>query len=405
MSDILNEIGERVRGYRDYLFEMLNEIVSIPTINPPGDNYYKMATVLESRLRELGLSTMLILTTDEGCGLTEDSPPRYSVIGERFIEKRPVIHLNGHIDVVPITSGWTKDPFKMVVEGDRIYGRGSADMKGTIASMLTAIKVISDMSIDVGVQASFTCDEETGGDAGAGYLSREGYLKGDLGIVEGIHGPVITNGNKGLLWNEVSVLGRASHGSRPYLGLNAFKGAMKVAESLFSLEDEMRDVLTKMDVFDERHRYITMNIGGLAGGGTKPNTVCDRFSFTIDSRIIPEVTPDNIDKKVRERVKEALEGTEFNYEVKKIADIGAIIGLKDDNLKEKIGRAFYEVTDIEPKFCLAPFFSDMRHLVACGMPTIGIGCDCDGVHGDDEWVSLDGLLKMSEVIVNIARNL
>jgi succinyl-diaminopimelate desuccinylase len=405
MSDILNEIGERVRGYRDYLLEMLDEVVAIPTINPPGDNYYEVATVLDGRLRELGLSTMLVLTTEEGCGLTEDSPPRYSVIGERFIDNKPVIHLNGHIDVVPITNGWTKDPFDMTVVGDRIYGRGCADMKGTIASVLTAIKVISDMSIDVGMQASFTCDEETGGDAGAGYLSKEGYLKGDLGIVEGIHGPVITVANKGLLWHEVSVIGRAAHGSRPYLGLNAFKGAMKVAEALFSLEDEMMSVLTKMDVFDERHRFITMNMGGLAGGGTKPNTVCDRFTFMIDSRIIPEVTPDSIDKKVRERVKMALAGTDYGYEVRNIADIGAIIGLKDDNLKEKIGRAFYEVTDIEPKFCLAPFFSDMRHLVACGIPTIGIGCECDGVHGDDEWVSLDGLLKMSEVIVNIARNL
>ncbi|MGQ9706500.1 MAG: ArgE/DapE family deacylase [bacterium] len=405
MDDILGEVKGKVNDYKNYLISVLDEIVSIPTVNPPGDNYYKLSSILDERLKQIGLSTMLILAPPEFCGLKDETLPRYSVMGERIIEGRPLLHLNGHIDVVPPTSGWTRDPFKMVIDGDRIYGRGCADMKGTIASMLTAIRVISDMEIDVGIQVSFTCDEETGGEAGAGFLAREGYIKGDLGIVEGVHGPVITVANKGLIWHEVSVIGKASHGSRPYLGLNAFKGGVRVAEALFSLEDEMRDRKTDMDVYDERHSHITMNIGGIISGGTKPNTLCDRFTFTIDTRVIPEFSSDDVDKRVQEMVKGALKGEDYNYEIKKLADMESVVGLSDSSLKSKVGSAFSEIMGVEPKFCLAPFFSDMRHLVSAGIMTIGIGCECDGIHGDDEWVSLNGLLKMSEVIVNIARKL
>ncbi|RLC41002.1 MAG: hypothetical protein DRH44_03080 [Candidatus Coatesbacteria bacterium] len=405
MDKIVGDIKRRVAKYRDFLLDVLGILISIPTVNPPGNSYRDAVEALEPIMKEAGLMTEIIQAPKGEGGLPENAPPRYSIIGERLIDDRPIVHLNGHFDVVPITGGWTKEPFKMLVEGDRVYGRGSADMKGLVASMLVAVRVIDDMGLDVAIQTSFVCDEETGGEAGAGYLAKRGLLKGDIGVVEGVHSPVITIANKGLIWHKVVVTGKAAHSSRPHLGLNAFRGAVRAASSLFDLEEELAKRRTEMEVSDDAHRYITMNIGGVCDGGTKPNTICDRFSFTVDTRVIPEMCLSEIDKLIRERVYKALTGTHYGYNIELIQKVKTAVGLSNDRMKELVGMAFSDVVGIKPRFVLAPFFSDMRYLVSAGIPTIGIGCESGLIHGDDEWVSLEGLTEMSSVMVNIARHI
>ena len=104
--------------------------------------------------------------------------PRLNVIGSRRGGPGPVVHLNGHFDVVPAGAGWTMDPFAGVVRDGRIYGRGVCDMKAGIAAALFAAEAIERAGIELpgAVEISGTVDEESGGFAGMAYLAEQGRI-------------------------------------------------------------------------------------------------------------------------------------------------------------------------------------------------------------------------------------
>src|SRR4029450_6072552 len=102
-----------------------------------------------------------------------DRHPRINVVGTLpGRSRRPLVHLNGHLDVVPAGEGWTEDPFGGTVKNDRIYGRGSCDMKGGIAAAVYAVEAIrrADIELDGTVEISGTVDEESGGVGGGAWV-------------------------------------------------------------------------------------------------------------------------------------------------------------------------------------------------------------------------------------------
>jgi succinyl-diaminopimelate desuccinylase len=191
-------------GVEDYALSLLSDLIAIPSVNPPGEKYDEVCSRLRSALEELGFKTRVV----EGA---KGKPNLIGVLGEG----RPELLFNGHVDVVPPGMGWETDPFKAVEREGRIYGRGTADMKGALASMVAAVKKVLDEGVTLKGKLIFTAtvDEETGGLDGLGYLVRKEGLRADYCLSGEPTGLNVCRCEKGVYWAKISVKGKAAHGS------------------------------------------------------------------------------------------------------------------------------------------------------------------------------------------------
>ena len=152
VQDIPAKVQDNVcRSVEELGVEMiafLQDLVRIPTINPPGENYIDGAEFIGKKLKEFGYSTDYIAAD----GLPEHTArhPRVNVLGRmEGSTPRPSLHFNGHFDVVPVGDGWTVDPFGALIRDGKLYGRGVSDQKAGIASSIFAVEAIRRAGIEV----------------------------------------------------------------------------------------------------------------------------------------------------------------------------------------------------------------------------------------------------------------
>ena len=162
---------------RDEIVALTQALIRVPTVNPPGDAYEPCAQLLGDTLRRMGFAIEYYTATQRP--EHSEAYPRVNVVGrKRGRLDRPCVHLNGHIDVVPVGEGWTLDPFAGVVRDGRIYGRGASDMKAGIAAAVFAAECVRRAGVELlgTVEISGTVDEESGGWSGAAHLAQVGRL-------------------------------------------------------------------------------------------------------------------------------------------------------------------------------------------------------------------------------------
>ena len=135
---ILDEIENR----RSDLVLLTQELIRIPTLNPPGAHYLEICEFLRKRLRGSGYDCSLIRA--QGAPADSDRHPSFNLVARRP-GPRPgaCVHFNSHTDVVQVGEGWTVDPFAGEIRGDRVYGRGSCDMKGGLAASIVAAEAFA----------------------------------------------------------------------------------------------------------------------------------------------------------------------------------------------------------------------------------------------------------------------
>ncbi|HXV62688.1 MAG TPA: M20/M25/M40 family metallo-hydrolase, partial [Vicinamibacteria bacterium] len=224
--DRVEAVRREIEKARDELVDFTSELVRVPSVNPPGNLYREAAETLGRRLASCGFEVDYVVA--DGRPEHSTAHPRVNVFGALRGEKtRPVVHLNGHLDVVPAGDGWTLDPFAGIVRAGRIYGRGTADMKAGIAAAVYAVECIRRAGIRLrgSVELSGTVDEESGGYAGVAWLCETGRLtkkRTDYVIIpEPLGVDRICVGHRGVYWFEVTAHGRVAHGSMPFLGVSA----------------------------------------------------------------------------------------------------------------------------------------------------------------------------------------
>ncbi|MGP1355362.1 M20/M25/M40 family metallo-hydrolase, partial [Roseicyclus sp.] len=168
---------DAVTARTDDLVALTQDLIRIPTLNPPGRNYREICDYLAARLERRGFAVELVRAT--GAPADSDRHPRWNLVA-RIEGARPgdCVHFNGHHDVVETGHGWTVDPFGGEVRDGRVYGRGACDMKGGIASAVIAAEAFLATHPDFAgaIEISATADEESGGYGGVAYLAEQGYF-------------------------------------------------------------------------------------------------------------------------------------------------------------------------------------------------------------------------------------
>ena len=416
-KDKIQELFTTIQANRDHLIETTVDLLKIPTFNPPGDNYLEICEHIETRLQPSGFETIKL--RGEGALGDSDKYPRWNVIARHEgAQPGPCVHFNAHTDIVALGEGWTKDPFGGDVEADRIYGRGSCDMKGGLAAAIIAAEAfISTVPNYAGsIEISGTADEETGGFGGVAWLAERGYFNPDrvdhVIIPEPLNKDRICLGHRGVWWAEIETRGRIAHGSMPYLGDCAVRhmGAV-IAEMEATLFPALGMRETAMPVVPAGSRQSTMNINSIHGGLGEPEEgytgypsalVPDRCVITIDRRYLIEEDPVQVKAEIEalmQRVKAERPG--FEYEVRDLFEVHPVMIGEDMPVAATLSAAIQEVMGQKAEFVVSPGTYDQKHIDRIGRlkncVAYGPGI-LELAHQPDEWIGITDMLDSAKVM-------
>ncbi len=415
---------KRIENARDDLVDLTQELIRIPTLNPPGENYRAICVALEQRLQSSGFDTKLIRA--EGTPGDSDRYPRYNLVARRDGRHGgPCVHFNSHHDVVEIGAGWTRDPFGAEVEGDRIYGRGASDMKGGLAASIIAAEafVAEHPDFSGAIEISATADEESGGYGGVAYLAEQGFFTPErvqhVIIPEPLHKDRICLGHRGGWWAEIETKGEIAHGSMPFLGNCAVRHMGAV---LNAFETELYPAMaareTKMPVVPAGARQSTMNINSIHGGqpeqdpeytGLPAHCVPDSCRIVIDRRYLIE---EDLEQ-VRGEVVRILDGLKsardrFDYDLRELNVV--IPSMTDQNapVVETVHRAIEDILGVAPTYVASPGSYDQKHIDRIGKlhNCIAYGPGLlELAHKPDEWIGISDMLDSAKVMARALETL
>ena len=410
-------LSNAVTAKRDDLIALTQDLIRIPTLNPPGENYRQICEYLDKRLSGHGFETELIRAV--GTPGDGDKYPRWNIVARRTgARSGECVHFNSHTDVVEVGAGWTFDPFGAEVSDGKIYGRGTCDMKGGLASSIIAAEAFIETYPDFAgaIEISGTADEESGGYGGVAYLAEHGYFDParvqHVIIPEPLNKDRICLGHRGGWWAEIETKGEIAHGSMPFLGDCAVRHMGAV---LSEFEDKLFPAMaarhTDMPVVPQGARSSTMNINSIHGGQNEPDSdftglpahcVPDSCRIVIDRRFLVEEPLDQ----VRDEVTALLDGlratrADFNYELTEINSVLPSMTDRDAPVVQIVAKAIEDVIGKSPEYVASPGTYDQKHIDRIGKLK---NCIAYGpgilelAHKPDEYIGIDDMFDAACVM-------
>jgi succinyl-diaminopimelate desuccinylase len=411
----------RIAARRAELIALTQDLIRIPTVNPPGAEYRACAEYLGDRLSRHGFAVEYV----RGLGTPGDSErhPRTNVVARRAgARSGRCVHFNGHIDVVAPGAGWTLDPFAATERDGRIYGRGSCDMKGGLAAAVIAAESLfeSGVALPGSIEISGTVDEESGGFGGVAHLARRGYFApgrvDHVIIPEPLNVDRVCIGHRGVWWAEIETLGRIAHGSMPFLGDSAVRHMGAVLECF---ERELLPALaarrTAMPVVPEGARASTLNVNSVHGGeaeghgGLPTPCVPDSCRIVIDRRFLIEESLEGVKAELielLERLAAARAG--FRYRLRDVLEVLPTLADVDGPVVRATVAAVRAVLGREPAIICSPGTYDQKHIARIGKlkDCIAYGPGIlELAHQPDEYVLIDDLVASAQVMARAAHAL
>jgi len=414
-------LGAAIERRRDELVALTQDLIRMPTLNPPGDNYLEICEYLQKRLEKHGFDVELIRAV--GAPGDSDAFPRWNVIGRREGKHAgPCVHFNSHTDVVATGGGWTFDPFGATVHDGKVYGRGACDMKGGLAASIIAVEAFLEVCPDYpgAIEISGTADEESGGYGGVAFLAEKGFFgppRVDHVIIpEPLNKDRICLGHRGVWWAEIETHGRIAHGSMPFLGDCAVRHMGAVVQSF---EENLFPALAKrttpMPIVPDGARQSTMNINSIHGGlddgfdGFPSACVPDSCRMVIDRRFLIEEELGAVKREVTALLDDLGERRDgFSYDMRDIFEVNPTLTEKTAPVVKSVAAAIRQVLGTEAEYVISPGTYDQKHI-----DRIGRLKDCiaygpgilDLAHQPDEYVGIDDMVDSAKVMAIAMRGL
>ena len=327
-----------------------------------------------------------------------------SLKSKKTSNKKPII-FSGHTDVVPVSNNWSTDPFVATIKNEKIYGRGSCDMKGFIACTLAYAPIFAKTNLDRDINFSFTFDEETACQ-GAPILINELKKKGinsGICIVGEPTNMKIVDAHKGCYEYTTHFEGLAGHGSKPEKGVNAVEFAVRYINKLMELRETLKTNAPKNCIFDPP--YTTLQIGGISGGIAR-NVIADKCH--VDWELRPVVKKDGefvnnqMDKfaniSLLPEMKKIFPGSAIRKEV-----IGEIIGF--DRIENSEASEFISNLTGDNSKEVVSFGTEAGLFQEIGISTVVCGPgSIEQAHKIDEFITLEQIKKCLVLLDSINKN-
>lgn len=315
---------------------------------------------------------------------------------------RPGIVLSAHTDVVPVEGqDWSSPPFAATLRDGRLYGRGSSDMKGFVASVLAYVPVFAASVRAMPVHLAFSYDEEIGCAGAPDLVAAVAALpvRPSLCIVGEPTGMRVAYAHKGKLARRVTVLGRGGHSALPHRAANAVEAAASIACDLAALGAELRVVSN--EAFDPP--WSSVHVGSLHGGGAL-NLVPDRAVLEFEVRTLPGTDAmdliariDAILERARRRIREQAPEADVRVE-----EISAYPGLDTPANSAAVEMA-RELAACDAAPLTLAFGTEAGLYAEAGIPTVVCGPgDISRAHKADEWIGLDELAVAGRMMQRLA---
>lgn len=372
---------------------LLEALVRVPTENPPGRELGRCASMLRDALDRLGLSAELI-----------ELAPTRSLEGPAIVRGAvgsgsELVYYHGHFDVVPAQSSSQFEPERR--EG-KIIGRGTADMKGGLVSMLYGAAAAGELGLpdDRKVVFHFVCDEETGSTAGAGGL-RDGELIDSDAVAMLTAEPtggVIWHACRGAITLRVQTTGREAHVGYVHEGVNAFEHMIRIAAPLIALSHELLNKRTSFPVEREEAAGSMLVVGGQAGAGAGFNVVPGSAWFSIDRRFNPEEQLDRELSRLTGMIEAAADAVGANVDIEVLQAQPSGRTDQDHPAAQTLARCVEVVDGAGATFQLCPGVLDTRWYSQLGIPAFAYGGGClDVSHGPNEYIDETAMRRCAAV--------
>jgi acetylornithine deacetylase len=363
--------------------ELAGGLVAIDSVNPAlvpgGAGEAELAGYIVGWANDQGLEAKVV----------EATPGRPSVIvTARGRGGGRSLLLCGHMDTVGVEG--MRDPFAPRRDGDRLYGRGSCDMKGGLAAALIAARSAAEAGLAGDVVVACVADEEH---ASLGVQEVVQHLSADAAVVTEPTRHEIIVAHKGFVWADVTVAGVAAHGSRPELGVDAIVQAAPMLAGLGALDEELA----------ARAPHALLGRGsvhaGTIRGGSEPSSYPARCEITVERRTLPGETEATFGGELESLISrsgaEASFATGLTREPFAIDPEHELVALTREVAASELGAA--------PALAGAPYWTDAAFLSAAGIPTLLFGPIGEGEHAVEEWVSVDSLEAVTRTLTRLAK--
>lgn len=391
--------------------KVLLKSLEYPTVL--GNAYRDITEFYKDVLKDYGVHVTIYRVEQEFVRKTlpktmNPDKPRYILLA-RIGSGDKVVQFNGHYDVVAPGEGWKiTDPFKPKKIDNKIYGRGSTDMKGGIAAFIATLSYLASTKepLDHVVEAAIVPDEEIGGATGTGYLVNNLGSKPDWVIIAEPSGlDNIWIGHKGLVWAEVIVKGKQAHGSTPWLGVNAFEKMVYVAKYLI---EEVKPVIESRKskyVYDmPESNKATINLGGKLTAPGSINIVPGQVSFSIDRRVIVEENIDDVEKELLMYVKQAASYAKTEVEVNIVARSEPALTDPESTLVRTLENKVHGILGLKTKKIVCTGGLDLHYYTSKGIQAVAYGPgNASLAHKVDEYIDVDSIYKAINVYVEFAK--
>jgi acetylornithine deacetylase len=370
---------------RDYLHDTLADLVGINSINPSlipnGAGEAEIAAYVVDALKKLTLEV----------ATHEPEPGRTSVVGTlKGSGGGRSLMLNAHLDTVGVDE--MTEPFSATVRDGKLYGRGAYDMKGGLAACMTAIKMLVDSGASLAgdVLLAAVADEEY---ASLGTAEVLKHIQVDGAIVTEPTELDICIAHRGFTHLEVETIGRAAHGSLFEEGIDA---NMRMGYFLAELDKLEKDL---------RNRKAHLQVGppslhaGVLKGGIGPSTYAASCKLQIERRTIPGETDQQVEGEIQTIIDRltAADPT-FKAALKTLIVRNAFEVDPKLTVVQVLQQAATEVLGMQPLLVGQPYWMDTALLAEAGVETVAMGPIGAGAHSEEEWVDLESVAKMAQVL-------
>lgn len=411
ITEKLSQALQAIDDDRDAVINDLRQMLSLDTCFPPGNGYTDFANLMSSVLHPMGFSSQRV-SVPESLWKTSDGQvfgERVNLIAERPVAERDTCHLYFHVDTVPAGDGWTYPPIGLTEADGKLYGRGAADMKGTIVAALAALRAIDKFQLPLKFSPSLLlCTDEEGGlYPGIRYLAEQDMLNGHILNFNGGALPRIWGGCFGSVDLVVRVYGHSTHSGEPLGAVNAIEQSVDLMKHLTDLKEVVEQRVSAMPApphFNGEPLRPRLTLAA-AHGGSKGSTVPAKFELLINRRYSPEETFDEVMEELLSCIEQGMEHSKaLSYEheiIGHLAPVSDPTGPNQPRWQAAQGLGF-GYSPSEFKAWGSSTSSDMGWVQQAGVTEMmlgGLARPDNHIHAADEYTTYQDVTALAKAIL------